>query len=114
MPRELTDEAEAEACATACDDALRTARLGTLLSTLQSLDYPIETLAAALGDRVGWALVTLIEAWKCACRIRLACTAPHGELLRSIVPETPQPRAESLMSVVQRMRATRFATSSAF
>ena len=79
------------------------ARLGALLSNLQSLDYLVESLGSALGDRVGWALVTLLEAWKCACRVRLLRLSAPGELLRSFGSEEQE--RDSLVGAVKRLRA---------
>ena len=84
----------------------RTDELGAMLSTLQSLDYLAETLAPMLGDVAGAALVTLLEAWKCACRARLLHVTAQGEMLRSFAPE-PQNERESLTSVVRRLRSER-------
>lgn len=84
----------------------RTDELGAMLSTLQSLDYLAETLAPMLGDGAGAALVTLLEAWKCACRARLLHVTAQGEMLRSFAPE-PQNERESLTSVVRRLRSER-------
>ena len=87
------------------DVRLRRARLGSLLATLQSVDFFIESLAPWWpgGERVaGLPIVTLLEAWKAACRLRLVGTLERGELLRSFTPEASDP--EQLGDVVRRLR----------
>jgi hypothetical protein len=51
--------------------SIAAAQNGSVLAMLQSLEYATDTLAGCIGEGAGWTLVTLIEAWKCACRYRL-------------------------------------------
>ena len=86
------------------DVRLRRGRLGSVLATLQSLDFLVETFAPSLPggeDGGGWAVVTVLEAWKSACRLRLLGTLDPGELLRSFAIESEQ---EQLVDVVRRLR----------
>ena len=71
---------------------------------LQSLEYATDTLAGCIGEGAGWTLVTLIEAWKCACRYRLLQLTAPGELLRSFVSEGKE--RKTLASAVQRLRTS--------
>jgi hypothetical protein len=87
------------------DARLQRARLGTMLATLQSLDLFMESLSdwIAPADHGGWVVVSLLEAWKALCRLRLLCTLDRGQLLCSFGPESEE-EGESLMSVVRRLR----------
>ena len=81
---------------------LTASRLGALLSVLQSFDFIVESLTRSLPNKLtGWVLVTVIEAWKAACRIRLLSTRAPGQLLSSFSLEQDR---QPLVSVVQQLR----------
>ena len=83
------------------DDEVEASRIAALLSLLQSWDYVAESLSQhAIGERAGWTLVTLLEAWKAACRLRLLSYVKKGRLLCSFAPNQPQ---EEWASVVRRL-----------
>ena len=83
---------------------VRASRLGALLATLQSLEYLTESIASCVGERAGWTLVALLEAWKCACRVRLLQLTTPGQLLRSLPSGSRE--QPSLTSAARRLRAT--------
>ena len=91
--------------------ALEASRLGALLSTLQSAEYMLESVATRLaGESGGWTVITLLEVWRTVCRLRLLSLMPRGShqrLIRSVASEEPyaQPRAESWSSVIGRISA---------
>ena len=84
--------------------SIAAAQNGSVLAMLQSLEYATDTLAGCIGEGAGWTLVTLIEAWKCACRYRLLQLTAPGELLRSFVSEGKE--RKTLASAVQRLRTS--------
>ena len=84
--------------------SIAAAQNGSVLAMLQSVEYATDTLAGCIGEGAGWTLVTLIEAWKCACRYRLLQLTAPGELLRSFVSEGKE--RKTLASAVQRLRTS--------
>ena len=78
-------------------------RLAALLSMLQSWDYVAESLTQhVVGERAGWIAVTLLEAWKATCRLRLLSHVKRGRLMSSFAPNEPH---EAWSAVVHRLGA---------
>lgn len=84
---------------------LHSSRLAALLGVLQAWEYATETVVQhVVGERAGWAIVTMLEAWKASLRLRLLSHVTPGRLLSSFAPDdTPQ---ESWSSVVRRISAS--------
>ena len=65
----------------AADASTDGSRLGALLSALQSMELLADSAAEQIfGTAGGWGVVTILEAWKALCRLRLI-SASSGELL---------------------------------
>jgi len=63
---------------------LRTARLATLLSALQSIESLVPAFADDIaGPRLRWVLVAVLELWKALCRLRLLALGHPERLLLS-------------------------------
>lgn len=76
-------EAEGQPCVD-----LKMSRLGAIISALQSAEYLLETVATRLvGAHGGWTVVTLLESWRAACRLRLLSLQQGSPLLLSTVTE---------------------------
>ena len=85
------------------EDDVDASRLSALLGFLQSWDYAAESLAQHLiGERAGWALVTVLEAWKASCRLRLLSHVGDRRLMGSFASSEGQ---EAWSSVVRRVNA---------
>lgn len=86
-------------------DNVEASRLAALLSFLQSWDYAAESLTQhALGERAGWAVVSILEVWKAACRLRLLLHVEQGRLMSSFALDEPQ--EETWSTVVRRVGAS--------
>jgi hypothetical protein len=89
------------------DDAerLRASRLAALLGALQQLDYVAETLGQYIfGERAAWLLLTILEAWKALCRLRLLTHSQPGRLMSSFPRD--EETQESWSSVIGRLSAS--------
>ncbi|KAL1528339.1 hypothetical protein AB1Y20_009693 [Prymnesium parvum] len=85
---------------------LHASRLGALICALQSAEYLVEAAATRIfGEDGGWLSVTLVEAWRTLCRVRLlAAQRPAALLLRSTPSETHRRGREPWGDVVRSIR----------
>ena len=86
------------------ESSARANRLAAILTLLQSCDYVAESASQyLLGDRGCWIVVTLLEAWKALCRLRLISHVAPGRLMSSFAPDDDAPRDDDWSTVLSRL-----------